>query len=38
MGIKFEGHPDLRRLFLTPDWVGHPLRKDYVDEVNLIPK
>jgi len=26
----------LRRLFLTDDWEGFPLRKDYVDEVNMI--
>ena len=36
MGIKFLNHPGLRRLFLQDDWVGFPLRKDYVDEVNMI--
>jgi len=36
LGVKFEGHPDLRRLFLTDDWVGYPLRKDYVDTVNIV--
>lgn len=35
-GVKFNNHPDLRRLFMTDDWVGWPLRKDYEDPVNMI--
>ena len=37
LGIKFNNHPDLRRLFLDSSW-GFPLRKDYVDDINIVSK
>ncbi|MDE5720783.1 MAG: NADH-quinone oxidoreductase subunit D [Paramuribaculum sp.] len=36
-GIVFIGNPDMRRLFLSIDWKGYPLRKDYDPSLNPVP-
>ena len=35
-GVQFLHHPDLRRLILTDDFEGYPLRKDFEDAINMI--
>lgn len=38
LGFQFQNHPNPKRIFLDENWVGYPLRKDYVDEVNIVVK
>lgn len=37
VGVVFAGHPDLRRLMMPEDWVGHPLRRDYAIDTPHAP-
>jgi NADH-quinone oxidoreductase subunit C len=37
VGVRFAGHPDLRRLMMPEEWEGHPLRRDYAIDTGCPP-